>query len=50
LRTQYIYTYYYRRPSMYTFIELFTTNNIITLQKTWAISDKKFWTQKCSCE
>jgi len=39
LRTQYISTYYYRRPSMYTFIELFTTNNIITLKK---LSDKKF--------
>jgi len=31
LRTQYISTYYYRRPYMYTFIELFTTNNIYTL-------------------
>ena len=33
LRTQYISTYYYRSPSMYKFIELFTTNNIITLKK-----------------
>ena len=32
LRTQYISTYYYRRPFMFKFIELFTTNNIITLK------------------
>ena len=34
----YISTYYYRRPSMYTFIELFTTNNIITLKKLWTLN------------
>jgi len=33
LRTQYISTYYYRKPYMYAFIERFTTNNIITLNK-----------------
>ena len=33
LRTQYISTYYHRRPYMYTFIERITTNNIITLNK-----------------
>ena len=33
LRTQYISTYYYRRPSTYKCIEFFTTNNIITLNK-----------------
>ena len=33
LRTQYISTYYYRRPYVYKCIELFTTNNSITLKK-----------------
>ena len=50
LRTQYISTYYYRRSSMYKFIELFTTNNIITLNKLELFLINKFWTQKCSCE
>ena len=32
-----IFTYYYRRPYMYKFIESFTTNNIITLKKLFLI-------------
>jgi len=34
LRTQHIANTYYRRPSVYTFIEPFNTNNINTFQLT----------------
>ena len=40
LRTQYISTYYYRRPYMY--YQLFTTNNIITLKKLGLFLIKSF--------